>query len=883
MTQPGMRGKIASWQRSAPLALLLLALGAGWAGAQSVAIRGSVTDSATAEPLSGVHVSALAVSGVPLGWALSGDDGRFSVTVPAGVYTLTFRRIGYVGRRLPGLQVDSGRPTLDVALAAIGVPLDPVVISASRLEQTALDAPASATVVDRRKIADAVGFTPLDELRTVTGVDVASKGLIQQSFAVRGSSGVNAGGLLLLTDFRYAALPSIGFNIPYLVPATREDIERVEVVRGPAAALYGPGAARGIVHIISRSPFESPGGTLSLTAGARSVVEGSARFAAILTPRLAFAVSGDYFRGHDWESTDSKEVGNRDTAIATGADPDTLRIGRRDFTIGRAGGEARLDWRPSDGTEVVAKAGVADALRNIDLTSEVGAVQVRDWRYTFFQGTLRRGRLFTNLVYNLSDAGATYVLRTGKRLVDQSRVVAAQLQHGATLGPVDLLYGADFRWTDPRTEGTIDGRNEADDRVTEIGSYAHAVTRVGRRLDVVTAVRVDHHDRLNDLVVSPRAGIVFKAGTAHAFRLTYNRAFTSPDPSDLFADILADSLRPLPYGVRAFSIPRDGFSFRRDCGGLCMRSPLNPGGADQYLPADATLLWPRVVRILQQQGIDLSGIPEPTAANVATRLAALNPGTGKFDLIAAADIRGVPALRRTITTAFELGYKGVAANRIGIAVDLYVNRVTDPRGDMFAITPNVFYDSATLANHLGSYLPASQAAQVAAAVAQIPVGTVSPAEAGYPVDVLLVRRQGGAYTLWGGDARLTVTLSAPWSVEASYSWVSSDSIAGVQNVGDLVLNVPRNKGSLALLYRNSGLSAALEGRAVAGFPVASGDYNGRTASYGVLDARIGFRLPGRRDITVTLDARNLLDRRHEEIIGAPALGRLVVSRIRVVW
>ena len=243
-----------------------------------------------------------------------------------------------------------------------------------------------------------------------------------------------------------------------------------------------------------------------------------------------------------------------------------------------------------------------------------GGIQGQDWRYSFGQIRLRRDRLSANVFYNWSDAGDSYVLRTGDPLVDDSRVLVGQLQHGATAGPVDLLYGADLRWTDPRTGGTISGANEDSDRTTEIGGYAHATWAVSPRLQAIGALRVDHHTALNDLALSPRVALVFKPAPTQALRASYNRAFTSPDANDLFLDIVAGEIA-LPggfgYAIRGTGVPKDGFHFRRDCGGgLCMRSPfaIAIGGLPgQYLPADATVLWPAVVAYAQSQGIDLSG------------------------------------------------------------------------------------------------------------------------------------------------------------------------------------------------------------------------------------------------------------------------------------
>ncbi|NIQ85765.1 MAG: hypothetical protein GTN83_13315, partial [Acidobacteria bacterium] len=70
----------------------------------------------------------------------------------------------------------------------------------------------------------------------------------------------------------------------------------------------------------------------------------------------------------------------------------------------------------------------------------------------------------------------SYLFRDGNPIVDNSRVWAAQAQHGFTAANelLDVIYGVDFTYTDARTGGTINGRNEDDDSIREFGGYAHA-------------------------------------------------------------------------------------------------------------------------------------------------------------------------------------------------------------------------------------------------------------------------------------------------------------------------------------------------------------------------------------------------------------------------
>jgi iron complex outermembrane receptor protein len=864
-----------------PVLHLLVSLSAPGALAAQT-IRGTVRDSLAGAPLGGVRVELI---GPALGRVTASDPhGGFVFSgVPEGRYRLRLARVGYAVRVLD--DVVPGAAPLVVRLTALGAPLDPVVVSASRREEAALDAPAAVTVVGRDALAASPALEPVGQVNRAPGVNAATKGLIQETFSARGGNTVNSGGLLLLHDWRYAAIPSIAFNVPYLVPVTGDDVDRIEVIRGPAAALYGPGAPTGVVHVLTRSPFDERGGSVTLTGGTRSVAAGGFRYAMGLGPTLAAKLSAEYFRGHDWEYADPEELENRDDAIAGGADPDTLRIARREPTVARALADARLDWRPALGTEVTLAAGAAEALDAVDQTP-FGGVQGEHWRYSYAQLRARRNRLLAQALYDWSDAGDSYTLRDGKPVVDRSRVLVGQLQHGTTVGRADLRYGADGRWTDPRTDGTVNGINEDDDFVSEVGVYVHADLPLSPAVRAVGALRVDRHNRLHDLVVSPRVGLVFQPGPTHALRLTYNRAFTSPDANDLFLDREAwriPIIGPYYFTGRGMGVPKDGFTFARDCGGgLCMRSQFN-ADPDAYLPLDVTVLWPALVTFADAAlGVDLSGVPAPVAADVRTTLAAFDPDRQAFDPVDPADVTDVAGEGRSITNVVELGYRGVLSRRLAVSAEVWVNRVLNVPGRLEVITPNAFFDEGTLRDYLGNYLPADTAALVAATASQIPAGTVTPRESPYPNAVLVVTRRGGAYTLWGADLAATLDLLPGLALSASYSWTSNDTIPDVRDVGTFYLNVPRSRGTAGLSWRHpSGVTAAVAGRWVTAFRVNSGVYDGRVEDYVVADLTAGLPLPGWPAARLQLTAQNLVGGRHREMIGAPEIGRLVLARLRV--
>jgi len=154
----------------------------------------------------------------------------------------------------------------------------PVVLSVSRLSQPASDAPSAVTVIDRdmiqasgfRELADVFRLVPGFYVGYVSGNDpVVSHGLTNPYF----------GRVQVLVDGRSVYTPSWGQVHWTLLPFSLEDVERIEVTRGPNAASYGANSFMGIINIITRHPSQDRGGMIAVRYGDPNVKDAMARYA----------------------------------------------------------------------------------------------------------------------------------------------------------------------------------------------------------------------------------------------------------------------------------------------------------------------------------------------------------------------------------------------------------------------------------------------------------------------------------------------------------------------------------------------------------------------------------------------------------------------------
>lgn len=234
------------------------------------------------------------------------------------------------------------------AASATERPLAEVVVTATRTEQRLEDVPASVSVIGRKDIATQQPQHVSDLLRNVEGVDVLGYGSPASlpMVTLRGVGGSFSGQTSqMLIDGMPIESPVAGIHLG-LQALDLQDLERVEVVRGPGSALYGPSAVGGVVNFMPKRWRGAPGVEVGASAGSHdsslaTIAVGGAWDA------IDFRLSGSEYRTGGYEAqTELDPWGSKDLAPRDGKDS---KVG---LTVA---------LRPSDNQEITISARSADS------------------------------------------------------------------------------------------------------------------------------------------------------------------------------------------------------------------------------------------------------------------------------------------------------------------------------------------------------------------------------------------------------------------------------------------------------------------------------------------------------------------------------------------
>jgi iron complex outermembrane receptor protein len=382
-------------------------------------------------------------------------------------------------------------------------------------KQSRLEEAATAISVITQEDIRRSGYNSIPELlRLVPGLDVARVNANQWAISARGANSQFADELLVLVDGRTVYTPSsagVFWNVQDLM---LEDIERIEVIRGPGAALWGANAVNGVINIITKAARDTQGALLSASVGTEDQPAVAARYGSQLGTQAQYRVYMKYLDREPFVDHSGNDVTDAETAT-------------------RVGG--RLDWQAgaSDEGTLLADYYYSEAHNPITLTSFAPPYAVAVDAAGRNQGVDALGRW----THSFSSASQLQVQSYFQHFeenygpgVEYEDSYDFDIQHHVKLGGRnDVVWGGGYRYTVVRTPSnpTIVWTPQMA-YLSLFQAFAQdEITLVPERLRAVLGSRLEHND-LTGFEVEPNARLLWTPSRGGTLWAALSRATRTP-------------------------------------------------------------------------------------------------------------------------------------------------------------------------------------------------------------------------------------------------------------------------------------------------------------------------------------------------------------------
>ena len=754
--------------------------------------------------------------------ALTTDEGRFElVDVAPGRHSLTFT-LGRYPAAVETVELSAGETvTLEVTVDWPVSYFDTLTVSSmSRRPERIVEAPAAMSLLPAAEIAREAASGQLPKLlEFTTGAELTQGGLYDFNFNVRGFNDPFNRRVLALVDGRDVSMPSLGSQEWLAVGFPLDDLESVELVRGPGSALYGTDAFNGVLDMVTRSPKTSQGGRLRLTGGELATRRVDLRYADRLGDGWYTKVLAGYQESDDFYRPRTRGVEYSTPCLAlfqTDCLPLELVGPALDQDeLGYA--SVRVDPDLGESVNLVIEGGTAVFEGPVMLT-EFGRLQVTDVERPWARFDL--GTASWNLLasYTARDGEALF-LSSDYPFYSESDRYAVELQGRSEFaGGRGFLVGGASNMEESVDSLSPEGVQTVTYKKHEVGFQAlFGQVEYGftDSLKAVVAARWDNNS-LHDSQLSPRGSLVWAVRPEHNLRLTFGEAFLTPSYVQL---VLYLPLQP----------PVDLSPFEAVCAAGAVSC-----GFDQPIGVRSvgnSLLEPEEIRTFE---VGYSGI-----------------------------IGGSTYL--TIDY-----YDSRIENFISDFLPFF-----DPSRGRLASPFAPWSPPANLAPPLAGALRGLLQANLPPELLPL----LSTGVFGEPVFTALSVINFGRVDSEGVELSLSSRLGDDWTIDLGYAWFDFDVRDRLPNDPALP-NSSENRFNASIAWLGERTDAALRFRSVEGFRWSAGLYKGTVPSYDLVDLTVNREL-GR--FRVGLDVSNLLDDEHYESFGGDLIGRRALVHVDFTW
>ncbi len=490
-------------------------------------------------------------------------------------------------------------------------------VTASRGSASPLDAPNSLSIITEQDIRLS-GITKVPELlRRLAGIDIMEVTGGQTEVSARGFNQRLSNKTLVLVDGRSVYIDILGATLWQALSIGVEDIERIEVVRGPGSALYGADAFNGVVNIITKRPGEGKNGAVG-GYGTQGQTHGS-----LFTTGSEGFFSWRAAAGYDYLPRWSREVpnGRSDIVLGTQDQVQSARTTRIDFrTRERLGKDVNLNvggGLTQGSLEVLGIGPLNDiVLPNIAMTDVTTSLESEHVDARVFWNRFR-----TDNVLNVNTIGqSTLPSRAEENVVDTEIQGKYSIKITDTVQN-DIRIGANYRYKNV-------GWTYLDRRRVEnhVAAFVHNELRIGKYVGIVGDYRGDYVPYLDEFVHSPRGAVLVHPTKLSTIRGSVGTAFRAPTFLESYLDI------PIQLPVNGGSLVSQGV--RSDDPSFKLHAERIVSAELGYLTQDSDVItvdtafyYNRVDNLIQ-----LAAIRPVTASDVQSGIAGLDTQTGLYPL-----------------------------------------------------------------------------------------------------------------------------------------------------------------------------------------------------------------------------------------------------------
>ncbi|MBZ5499798.1 MAG: TonB-dependent receptor [Acidobacteriia bacterium] len=462
--------------------------------------------------------------------AVSNEVGVWVMSsVPSGSYTVSVDAQGFGTYNSKETKVDARATATVDATLQIGLKAE-IVVTASKFEEEVVNAPATATVISEQTIRNSPSQSVAELLRVVPGVNVAHTSARDFTVTSRAANGVTSRSQLAVIDGRTIYTDYLGYVDWAYVPTSLEEVRQVEVIRGPASAVWGAYAMNGVVNIVTKPPREMLGttvtfglGTFDRSGGGAESNRGSlyylnAAHSQTLNDRWAFKITAGAYT----QDAFARPQGTIPNDYHTPYPPFTNE-GTTQPKV-----DARLDYDLPDGKQHFSFSGGYAGSNGI-AHEPIGPMRCHPCDTSYSQVNYVRGALRITGFVNILNVAAPSLLLfgpTGQPIEWHANNQTYDVEFGNShmVQSKHLIsYGGNFRHLEINASAALEarGRNEG-------GAYFQDEILLSEHLRWVVGARVDKFDNLRGAVLSPRSTFMVKPVSGQTFRVSYNRAYVAP-------------------------------------------------------------------------------------------------------------------------------------------------------------------------------------------------------------------------------------------------------------------------------------------------------------------------------------------------------------------